>query len=164
MKLLLVTATLLFIVLRSQAYDNSSSPKVVIDVFFAAMKAGDADLAISLVYQPPGSEQRIQSRVRSLAQRSKVTGRSPEYIESRERVSIAIAIVRDVAKSPDGKTDYDAVLLLNRDSKWLIVLGIAEVEDQIGILTKEEREQLIQLRKWQDVRMLEIASQSEQSK
>lgn len=138
--------------------------KVAVNTFLNTVKAGDSAVATSLVYQPQGSEQRIQVRVRSIAQRAKVAGVIPEFVDAREYDSIAMVIVKDTAKTKEGKADYDALFLIKRDGKWLLVLGIAEVEDRRDILTNDERENLKMLRDWQDIRMRELNLQPVEKK
>ena len=148
----------------SHAYADEQPVKGAVDSFLAAMRRGDVDIAFSLVYQPVGAEQRTQARVRSLVEKAKRAGKSPEYIDSSAQGTIAIAVVKDTARKPDGKADFDAILLLNREGRWLVVMGIAEIEDRRNVLTGEERQQLAQLRQWQDVRMRELTSASSQPK
>jgi hypothetical protein len=147
--------TLLFFGLLAHADEPMVKP--ALSSFLDAIKRGDADLAINSVYQPPGAEQRTQARVRMLAQKASSKGAVPEYVDASVQATISIAITKDVAKRADGNPDFDAMLLLKRDGKWLVVLGIAEVEDRADVLTGDERKQLAQLRQWQDIRMRELS-------
>lgn len=146
---------LLFFVLPAHA--DELTVKLAIGSFLDAIKRGDGDLAINSVYQPPGAEERTKARVRMLAQRASSKGAVPEYVDASVQATISIAITKDVAKRADGKPDFDAMLLLKRGGKWLLVLGIAEVEDRADVLTGDERKQLAQLRQWQDIRMRELS-------
>jgi hypothetical protein len=132
--------------------------------FFAALKAGNIEAVQSLVYQLPGQQPRITARLTRLVQRAQAAGAVPVVSDAKEIATIAMAIVKDTAKRPDGKADYDAVLLLNRNGKWLVVMSIAEVEDNAGILRGDERKQLVMLREWQDTRMRQLAEQAEAPK
>jgi len=138
--------------------------KLAMNTFLTTVKAGDSALATSLVYQLHGSEQRIQGRVRSIVQRAKVANATPEFTDAREYDTISLVIVKDTAKTKEGKEDYDALFFLKRDGKWLLVLGIAEVEDRKDILTSDERDQLKLLRDWQDIRMRELTQQGVEKK
>jgi hypothetical protein len=138
--------------------------KGVINSFFAAIKSGNLDLASSLTYQLPGSEQRSRAHLERLAQQTNTVGKTPTVIDSREQASIAITIVRDIAVAADGRVDYDAIFLLNRNGKWLVIIDFNEVEDRISLLTSEERKQLARLREWQDLRMRELVEQRVPSK
>jgi hypothetical protein len=158
MKLHSVSFTFLLLGLPFCSYADEPSIKATFGSFFEALKRGDADAAISLVYQPPGAEQRTRERVRSLARKAKGIGETPEYIDAKAEGTIAIALTKDVAKRPDGSADFDSVLLLKRDDKWSIVMVISEIEDRMGILTNEERKQLTQLRQWEEVQMCELNS------
>jgi|GEM_PF-4573815 len=155
MKSPLALLALLFFVLPAHA--DELAIKSALSSFLDAIKRGDADLAIKSVYQPPGAEQRMQARVRMLAQRASSKGAVPEYVDASVQATISIAITKDVAIRADGKPDFDAMLLLKRDRKWLVVLGIAEVEERADVLTDDERKQLAQLRHWQDLRMRELS-------
>ncbi len=155
MKTPFVLIALLFFVLLAHADELTVRP--ALSSFLDAIKRGDADLAINSVYQPPGAEQRTQARVRMLAQRASSKGAVPEYVDASMQATISIAITKDVAKRADGKPDFDAMMLIKRDGKWLVVLGIGEVEDRADVLTGDERKQLAQLRQWQDVRMRELS-------
>lgn len=154
MKSPLALIALLFFALLAHA--DESMVKSALSSFLDAIKRGDADLAINSVYHPPGAEQRTHARVRMLAQRASSKGAVPEYVDASRLATISIVITKDVAKKANGKPDFDAILLLKRDGKWLVVLGIAEVEDRADVLTGDERKQLAQLRQWQDIRMREL--------
>jgi hypothetical protein len=144
----------------SQIHADDFWVKGALNSFIEALKRGDADVAISLVYQPPGAEQWTQARVRRLAQKTKSIRKTATYINASVQGTIAIAMVKDAVKRPDGSADFDAMLLLKRDDKWLIVTGIPEVEDRPDILTNEERKLLTQLHQWEDVQMRELNSNS----
>ena len=144
----------------SAACGQEGGSKSAASAFFAALKAGNIKAVQSLVYQLPGQQERMAARLTRLVERAKAVGAVPELSDGKEIVTVAMAIVKDTAKRPDGNADYDAVLLLNRDGKWLVVMSIAEVEDRAGIFTGDERKQLAQLREWQDARMKQLAEQA----
>jgi hypothetical protein len=137
----------------SPPVDEQPLVKLAFNAFLSSVKQGNEELTIKSIYHPPGSEKQIESRARGLVQKSKAKGTVPEYVDAKAQVSIAIVFMKDVVKKPDGKPDFDAVTLIKRGGKWLVVLGNAEIEDRADVLTSAERKQLAELREWQDTRM-----------
>ena len=106
MKALSVPLAYLLFSLLPHAHAEELSIKAAINAFIEAMKRGDAELAVSLVYQPVGTERRTQARVRTLTQKAKNTEGSPEYVDANAQATVAIAIVKDSVKRLDGKADF----------------------------------------------------------
>lgn len=125
--------------------------------FFDAILQGNVASITEGIFKIPGSEARAASRASRLAERCREQGKVPAFVDAQALDTIAIAFTRDTVNRPSGETDYDAVTLLKRDGKWLVVMGNAEIEDRADVLTDDERKQLAQLRQWQDTRMRELS-------
>jgi hypothetical protein len=141
--------------------------KAVISKFFECIKSGDAASASLIVFKCSGREEQTESRVRTIAEAGKKLGTAPKLIDVQEKTSLGMAIVQDTANRPDGKPDYDGVLLIKRDGAWLVVLSIAELEDLPGALSTAELKELESIRKWQAAKMrelLDIKADSEQTR
>lgn len=119
--------------------------------FIKALRDGKSAEATTRVFTPPGREQTVKERVESLAGKFRtVEGDAFEIAECREAKAVAIVLVKDGVKAPDGSPDYDAITLLKREGNWKIVLVNAEVE---RLLSVEEKAELAELQKWQDEAM-----------
>lgn len=131
--------------------------QVVVSKFFECVKNGDAVAASMLVFKCPGTEEQTESRVRTIVETGKNLGTAPKPISNLEKSSLAMVIVQDTATRPDGKPDFDGVLMIKRNQKWLVVMSIAELEDSTGILSAEERKELESVNDWQNSKMQELS-------
>jgi hypothetical protein len=138
----------------SIACAEEPASKSAISGLLGALKAGNLEAAQKLVYQLPGQEERMASRLRRIIESAKAAGAVPEVSDTKEATTVAMAIVKDVPKKPDGKPDYDGVLLLKREKRWLVVMDTPEVEDRV--LSTDERKELASLREWEELRRKEL--------
>lgn len=141
-----------------------SAGQLVISKFLECIKNGDAASASLIVFKCPGREEQTDSRVRTIAETAKKLGAVPKVIAVYEKTSLGMAIVQDTVNRPDGRPDFDGILLVRRDGKWLVILSIAELEDSPRVLSAAERQELDTIREWQNVKMGELLERKTDSK
>jgi hypothetical protein len=138
--------------MRIHAADSDS--KSALTSFFRLLKEAKQEEAVAATFSKPSETTATAERVKKLIAQSKAHQDSPlEVVESKEIGTVARVIIKDSVKRPDGKPDYDGILLVKRDGVWKIVLKANEFEDDPGLTASDERKALAELREWENKRI-----------
>jgi hypothetical protein len=141
---------LLSICTNAQEVDS----KAALASFLNFVKEAKQDEAAAATFSKPGDKTASSERVQQLIKRSKETQISPvEIVEAKELGTVARVIVKDSAKRPDGKPDYDGILMIKREGVWKIVINANELENTPSLTDAKERKALSELRSWQNEKM-----------
>lgn len=140
---------------------GDSDSKSALTSFFRLLKEAKQEEAVAVTFSKPGETTAAAERVKKLIAQSKAHQDSPlEVVESKEVGTVARVIIKDSVKRPDGKPDYDGILLVKREGVWKIVLNANEFEDDPGLADVNERKALAELREWENKQIQKLTSEA----
>lgn len=135
---------------------NAQDPdsKATLASFIRFVWEAKQDEAAAVTFSKPGENVATAERIKQLIERSKEHQNTPvKIVESKELGTVARIIVKDLAKRPDGKPDYDGILMIKREGVWKIVINANELENAPSLTDAEERKAFTELRSWQNEKM-----------
>jgi hypothetical protein len=154
-------STILLVLLPAYILGQEADSKSALTSFLGFLKEAKQEEAVAVTFSKPGETTAAAERVKKLIAQSKAHQDSPlEVVESKEVGTVARVIIKDSVKRPDGKPDYDGILLVKREGVWKIVLNANEFEDDPGLTDANERKALAELRDWENKQIQIMTSEA----
>jgi hypothetical protein len=142
---------LVFALFPFVANAQQSDSKAVLASFIRFVWEAKQEEAAAVVFSKPDEKIATFEKIKLFIKHSKEYQNSPiEIVESKEMDTVAWIIVKDAVKRPDGKPDYDGVLMVKREAVWKVVLKANEVEDDPRVIDAKERKSITELKAWQN--------------
>ena len=154
------TLALLLSLLPISTSAQNADSKAALASFLNFVKEAKLEEAAAITLSKPGEKTASSERVQQLIKRSKENQSSSEIVEAKELGTVARVIVKDSAKRPDGKSDYDGILMIKREGVWKIVINANEIENTPSLTDSNERKALSELRLWQNEKMKALSTPS----
>lgn len=154
-------STILLVLVPTCILGMEVDTKSTMTSFLGALKEARHDEAAAVIFSKPGEKAAAAERIKKLIELSKAHQNTvPEFVDSKELGTVARVIVKDAVKRPDGKPDYDGILLVKREGAWKIVLSANEFEDDPGLTDANERKALAELREWENKQIQKLTSEA----
>ena len=154
-------STILLVLVPTCILGREVDSKSAMTSFLGFLKEARQDEAAAITFRKSGEKAAAAERIKKLIELSKAHQNTvPEFVDSKELGTVARVILKDAVKRPDGKPDYDGILLVKREGVWKIVLNANEFEDDPGLADANERKALAELREWENKQIQKLTSEA----